>query len=619
LSRPARGYSKEILGSAVQGEPSAAADQAKGGTCRINDQGEWNDEAGTCLRSPRTSKTGNAEDPVETPRPSDLPGDSEERAVDTSLWRWLGGPLFLGALLFVSIPIQLVKHNLLEFGRPFVFLGFCAAFLLAFLITCVLAFVLLKDEGRGSLAKGLFLAGVFVLLSDLLSPLAMGGLITGSEVPSEPLVGVLLEIVLAAVLTLAFLKLRSALVARLAWCVAVGLLLVEIAGLALLVRSFDGRAGMADAVAPGGPEFDGNIYQLTFDTFGPHGFDRALKESSLGEHLEGFTFYENARANYLATAMSVPSYSTGRLFKGKMPLEKWLDETAGQTILQRLGDAGFRTTFYSPYSHSWYFPADTVNDSPLSISHAADLCLLRAAPTILRQELFRDGKGLVSWIHDHFSVSPSGDIRSYQSYQRFLQMKESEGLRQDRGEYVYGHFMIPHMPYLMTRDGSYDPDESNHYEQSVLAVNMMSEFVQTLERLGRLESSLVIFHSDHGPGAVSSLEDRNRDRARPFLLIKPPQAKGGFRRSKDLVRLVDLPRVVYGVAGLNSATGESSGEIGAMPPRQNVSVHHVHSHRKSQDGRKYTIGRDLFAVDMNWYSLNAAGERTDHDPIPIRW
>ena len=272
-------------------------------------------------------------------------------------------------------------------------------------------------------------------------------------------------------------------VARLAWCVAAGLLLVEIAGLAALARSLDQRSGAAAAVAPGGPEFGGNIYQLTFDTFGPDGFDRALKESRLAEQLEGFTFYENARANYLATAMSVPSYSTGRLFAGQMPLAQWLDETPRQTILKRLGDAGFATTFYSPYSHSWYFPADTVNDSPISISHAADLCLLRAAPTFLRQEIFRDGKGLVSRIHDLFSISPSGDIRSYQSYQRFLQMKESEGLRRARGEYVYGHFMIPHMPYLMTRDGSYDPDASNHHEQSVLALNMMSEFLQTLEGL----------------------------------------------------------------------------------------------------------------------------------------
>ena len=123
------------------------------------------------MRSPRTSKIGNAEDPVETPWPSDFAGDSEEREIDTSLWRWLGGPLFLGALLFVSIPIQLVKHNLLEFGRPFVFLGFCTALLLAFLIACVLGFVLVKDVRRGALAKCLFLAGAFVLLSDLLSPL----------------------------------------------------------------------------------------------------------------------------------------------------------------------------------------------------------------------------------------------------------------------------------------------------------------------------------------------------------------------------------------------------------------------------------------------------------------
>ncbi|GAG48181.1 unnamed protein product, partial [marine sediment metagenome] len=229
-------------------------------------------------------------------------------------------------------------------------------------------------------------------------------------------------------------------------------------------------------------KFNGNVYHLTFDKYFSDDFLPSLKEMGLKEKFAGFTFYENARSNYLITRMSVASYTTGRLFAGHKGMKKWLRQTKFKTILQTLKKAGFTTTFYSPYNHRWFFLAEKlIKGMPFSLLNVADLWLLRTVPTILRQEVYSTGKGIFTKIHDLFDLAPSGDIRSYRALKQFEHLLVTEELRSSAGEYIHGHFMLPHGPTILMRTGEYDPKRSNYKEQALLATKLMADLIRRLK------------------------------------------------------------------------------------------------------------------------------------------
>jgi hypothetical protein len=530
-----------------------------------------------------------------------------------------GPGLLLGAVLFLTIPLQVVRTNLLELASPWAFLGASALAFVAFALLTLLLGRRLGERSRSLLDRGLVAAAVFLLLSDLVSPLGIGQLATGSETPKEPLRGVVLELGVLLVLAVGCAAIAAPSLRKVALSMALAILSVDAAQLASLPG--EARPGSRSAEAgetPSQTGFQGNVYQITFDAFSSDAFLDALRELDLARDLEGFIFYPRARSNYLATQMSVPSFATGRLFKGETGLAEWLAETEEHTLLRRLADRGFRTTFYSPYNGPWYFPADTVVRTPVSVAQIADLCLLRAAPTALRHEVFRDGRGLFSRLAQQVRAAPEGDVRSYRAARQFHHMLESEARRGGRGELVYGHLMLPHRPYLMTREGRYQPGSSSYREQALLATKLMVELVRTLKQLGRFDSSLLVIHSDHGNGVASALTDANRERTRPLLLIKPPFApQRQLQVSGDLVQLVDLPAAVLAAVESGAMPGRYAGN--PMPARDAVDVHHVFLRREPGSPQAYRIGSDFFSGSMDWYTVDAGGAARYQPPIPVVW
>lgn len=360
-------------------------------------------------------------------------------------------------------------------------------------------------------------------------------------------------------------------------------------------------------------EFDGNIYQITFDEYSSVFFYWAIRELSLLEEFKDFDFYANTRANYLATAMSVPSFMTGRQFKGKEPLKVWLDATPEKSLFTELDARGFRTTFYSPYNHAWYFPAHTVVNTPTSFLSLADVTLLRLVPTVLREEVFFEGQGLLSGLHEKIFSTPVGD--SYLAYEQFKGLLDDEKKRDTRSEYVYAHFFLPHPPNSMSRDADYVPDTSDFMEETLLATNMMVQFIHTLKALGKYESSLIIFQSDHGSGWSTTLAANNIERTRPLLLVKRPDSNNkiiGDRR--ELVQLADLHPAI-----LKQVSGPDSEQNNFMVRRDSVDIHHVYGNRKKGEGKTYRIGTDYFRGYMNWFKMNKDGVREDQERILVEW
>lgn len=521
---------------------------------------------------------------------------------------------FLGIIVFLSIPFQLYKNNITEIGDPRLF--FLTTFLL-FLSFCFSTFLIagffIKNKYLAPILNAFFFCGLFFIIKDFISPLNIGPLINGMETPLEPVNSQILEYLIGIIFLLLCFKANAKFICKFAAGACFGLIIVE--AITIMPSVPINKSAYSTSVTGGQQlDFKGNIYHFTFDCYSAGLFLYSMQEMGLQDSFNDFVYFPNAKNNYLSTKVSVASYTTGRLFKGKVPLKQWLAETREHTVTTKLASVGITTTFYSPYDNNWYFDADHVICSPTSLAHLFDLCLLRLVPTSLRQEFFHDGKGVVSKVLNHFSPSPTGDIRSYRSYMQFQQLLESEPFRKQTGEYVHGHFMLPHKPLLMTRSGEYDPENSSYIEQVLLSTKLMADLIAKLKELDRFDSSLIILQSDHGNGLVSSLSPRNIERTQPLLLIKPPNMKTNrLVVKKELVQLVDIPSTIYSMIGL----GEKSSPGTIMPSRQEVSVHRVFVRRDGK--KKMTFGRDFSLGTMDWYTITADGKIANKLPLGVCW
>lgn len=145
------------------------------------------------------------------------------------------------------------------------------------------------------------------------------------------------------------------------------------------------------------------------------------------------------------------------------------------------------------------------------------------------------------------------------------------------------HLIVPHGPYILDEDCSYLPDMPPGgayravFRQHKCAVHVIGRLAERLEELGRLDSSLIIVHSDHGavwhPIELDKLLDRpvspstvrrvavdEEDsalwpsdvievRASALLLMRVPSEAGGGTAPK-VVQTIDLAPTILRAFGL---------------------------------------------------------------------
>jgi hypothetical protein len=531
----------------------------------------------------------------------------------------IGPVLFLGIIIFLVIPIEIIRNNYLEFGSPIRPLLYALALLLIFILSnsLVLSF-LRKEKISEAYVIVLFYIGVFILISDLISPLLIGIIEKGNETPVEATQGMILEFILLIGLLVLAIKSSAQFVVMLSWILSAVLFSVQIVLASTLILSHEYSSEESRVVSHDETLFEGNIYHFTFDEYSSVFFPLAVKALSLENEFEGFDFYTNARTNYLTTNMSVPSFMTGRLFTGDGHLKEWLDRTSENSIVARLKTLGFKTTFYSPYNHSWYFPADKVVQTPPSMSSLADLSLLRLVPTIFRQEVYSEGKGMISRLLSEITQSPQGD--SYRALKQLEHLLETEKYRSEQKEYVYSHYFLPHPPNALTRYGDYAPNQSSFQEEILLATYMMVRFIKKLKELGKFDSSLIIIQADHGTGWSTSLAPTNIERTKPLLLVKTPQSKGrNIRLVPDLVQLVDLYQAIVDEVSPEKGATDSSPHANFLPATETVNTYQVYGHRKKPGGKIFVLGKHYSSGKMNSISIDSDGVRKDNSPIDVEW
>jgi hypothetical protein len=496
-----------------------------------------------------------------------------------NIYKYITALLFC-LVVFISIPLEILSNNLEEFVSFDWFYILSIGGSVLFLSLIVLLSTILKTSKFNFISKTLFFLTIFILLADILTPLSIEELETGSESPTEPLRQIIIQAIMFITLVLLLILTPFRIVNKIALPITIGILLFEIfIGLNLFFSTKNNiQSQSSNEIST---NFDGNVYHFVFDSYeGRSLILKRLKELNLEEDFNGFINFENARSNYVGTKASFPSFMSGTLFTGREKLSEWKNKAYELSIVNKLRQRGFRTTVYTIYPHTGNVYADS-NNIMQSISpfFGLELWMLRIVPAGLRQEVFNDGAGFISRNWGSYFKVPSGDFRSYASYLQYKILMVEETARKDSGEYVFAHFNPPHGPYQLTREGIF-VGRNTRLESLYLATNMMAGLIRMLKENGRFKQSLIIIQSDHGKQdnkklleKVSKINSENKveidiskrrflfidERTKALLLIKlPASSNDKLQTNSSLVHLLDLSKLIEYITGENRTLSKAN-------------------------------------------------------------
>jgi hypothetical protein len=505
----------------------------------------------------------------------------------------------------------------------------------------------------------LFYIGLYLCLSDIMSPVQLGELIGGRETPQEPLSLTVVDVVLMVVVVLGALKLPWRWVKRFGSIFVLLLLISEaivvLNGLSPETSLPFTRATKNVSNPPEKLTDGGNIYHITFDSYSSASLLDSLETMELTEKFDGFTFFKNNRANYGYTMVSVPSYMTGSFYEENASLKEWQAQLNSSGIVNNVYEAGYKVSMYTPYSEWLHEKASHVKvhedvltryKSLSSFCHFADLWLLRVVPNYLQQEVYWEGKGVFTRLFVEDDMLAGNNARVFGSVELMRQLINDEADRPDHGQYVYAHLWIPHFPHIMNCDCVFTPDDSNYDEQALCATRLMVELIFKLKELGRYDESTIIFQSDHAikgrpcaenvSDCTMSLEIEKKIEAinlrnypakeignitRALLLIKPPlQSRKPLVISDRPTQLADIPATLYDLLGLPVRAREGESVFSPDFPEDREIHIFIGLHlQRDEKGKKRVFGQDLFEGEANHFSFTGGEGWKVYPNIHVRW
>ena len=564
----------------------------------------------------------------------------------------------LAVVLFVLMPFALYLPNQSVFDNNLTLVIPYLVLAVIYFISLIALLVFVSQPLRTRTVIILFYIGLYLCLSDIISPIQLGELMGGRETPQEPLFLTAVEVVLAVVVAFSAIKLPWKWVKRFG-SIFVLLLLISEAIVVLnglspktswpFTTSTKNISNPPEKLAEGG-----NIYHITFDSYSGASLLDSLETMKLTEEFDGFTFLKNNRANYGYTTASLPSYMTGSFYEENDSLKEWGERHNSSGMVNNVYDAGYQVSMYTPY-RGWIHPKasyvkiheDVLRqyESLSSYCHFADLWLLRVVPNYLQQEVYREGEGVFTrlFVKD---VLAGRNWNVFGSVELMRQLINDEAERPDHGQYVYAHLWIPHSPNIMNRDCVFSPDDSDYDEQALCATRLMAELISKLKELGRYHKSTIIIQSDHGsPGypclkntsdCIMSLEIEKRieavnlrslsaetidNRTRALLLIKPPlQSRKSLVMSDRPTQLADIPATLYDLLDLPVRVKEGASVFSPdFPETREIHIFVGLSYQKGEKGKEYRFGQNLFEGEANHFSFTSGIGWKIYPNIHVRW
>jgi len=548
-------------------------------------------------------------------------------------------------VLFLGMPWSLFVENAEYFSFDVLF-PFLIAFIASLLLICIAYMNVSLKRFSSHL---LFFSGLYFLFSDVLAPVQLPELAGTKQAPAEPLLFTAVDVGLLVAAIILAIMLPRHLVARTAPTIAGAIIFGQIfVAFSPLVggKTFStvvnrdkrsiGEPVLGEVSKP--PAYGGvvadrpNVYHLVFDAFSSVGFMEAIEHLSASEKFEGFVFFPENRSNHVETTMSVASFMTGTFFEGD-GLHEWMEAwKRGVGVVGEMLKAGYMLSSYeynfcldgASYCLEKKRIINLVGLERPEMLHFADLWFLRVAPNYLQAEAYSDGKGIFSWLAERLATGTNAtdvlwlgeNLYPYYSIAMFRKMIADEASRPAIGQYVKGHFLVPHGPYIVDGDCRYR-ENVTYFAQATCTLRMVTEFLDELKRLGRYDSSIILVHADHGSWPVCRGKDLDTlDKAmdeairrssvrgyagvgidcaiRTLLLIKPPNASGGpLASSMRETQLADIPATLYDLADVDVKTPVGVSVLAPDFP-ENRDIHIFIGYRQSEEsGDEILFGRDF--------------------------
>lgn len=317
-----------------------------------------------------------------------------------------------------------------------------------------------------------------------------------------------------------------------------------------------------------------NVLHIVLDGFQSDFFDQLIQHPQIGENyrnaFSGFTFYREMLGVFPFTRFAVPAFLSGKIYTNEQSKDEFIrDSIAENSILSAAGAAGMEldlasVEYWSPlygsagYENRYVIPEGGHGSAfEFRVANTAkliDLALFRVAPHFLKKEVYNQQRWLVSpllmdteYLQFH-----------YFSHTQFInEIIENMGSSRATPTYKYFHVMNTHNPMVVDSDchyagGALQTNRATLLMQSKCTLDTVVKLLDRMKQLGIYESSLIVFHGDHGgwvphrgyqPQKVNDQQEVPYwavSLGSPLLIIKPPSASGPMVTSDQLVSLSDL-------------------------------------------------------------------------------
>ena len=364
-----------------------------------------------------------------------------------------------------------------------------------------------------------------------------------------------------------------------------------------------------------------NIYHVVFDGYTGREFPvESVHQSDLWR---GFRYFPNSYANYLSTSNSFPSFLSGTMMKTENETRyDWFLRRDANNIFKKLNSQGYTTTAYGLYPHLGYGHADEVfSRVPYTRSYILFMWLLRVSPKLFTP--FINDNSILSFSQEYLN-EPSGDRRTFDSYQQIMNFIDSIGERPVHNQYVFLHSFLPHAPYQFSEMGKFISGGTDYEAQVKLSNLIMDKILSKLKQLGRLEGAIVVFQSDHGNLSEKKYDVRHfsdprvklhdvmnysakeiQNRFNALLVVKPAYAKEPIVVDEGLFQLSDLSDLILSFVNSKEVVFQN----------HKINMLNGLKKKKNSDGEIYRTCTGKNRESITGYSLNTKNEWTQESIV----
>ena len=507
----------------------------------------------------------------------------------------------LVTVCFVLIPGMIYLPNRADFQHAYSMFFLVAIFGIPVFALLGLIFLFLAifwGNGAKYFSYLIFWLGATICLNDIFAPVQLG-LLDGSNMASPQFVIYnRLELLIAVVMAIStWYAARKSL----RWPIFFarsGLVMSFL--LLLLVGLVDKEDEPNQLKALSTNDKNPNIYHIHLDAEQSDFLLRLIRDRGLAKQFAGFSFFQQNTSSYPYTIPSMANYLTSTTHKpGKF--DSWL-KMSDRTLLKSIKDRGYNLHHYgeSLNLHAKIFDRATTATELISQKQHTEFPFLvqyiqiwmaRISPNFMTNKALVVGQSIGEYAVQTLFKVRVGDVpttiaEGLQPYGGALLLKKlirDESYRPSTNQMVYATPVIPHSPWILRTDCSYQKSDlinlkkeiREYFNQNTCAIDLVLEFLATLKRMGRYDSSIIVIHGDHGEGWLGQL--RNEDtmastlefadlvpfdrsihawslahlegRARAALMIKPVGKMGSMVISDFPSQLADIYPTIMGMLG----------------------------------------------------------------------